>query len=184
MNEKGFTLIELLVTLVLIAIISALALPAFENILKRQEVNGQLNTLVSMIYRARSEAVKRNQVVTICKSTDKEKCGGSWSDGWLMFVDKNADGARGSEEEILSSGEVNKGFELDLSAFGSTSYVRFMQNGLTSFHNGTFLVCPQDGDEVFARAVIFSKTARVRTSKDSNHDGIDEDSSGSNLTCH
>ncbi|MCX4187242.1 GspH/FimT family protein [Methylophaga sp. OBS4] len=151
--------------------------------LRSQHVTGEVNTLVVLIYLARSEAIKRNQVVTICKSADKQNCGGNWSDGWIVFSDKNADGARDADEIVITSGQLGNNYLLSWSAFGSDNYIRFRTSGLTSSHNGTFKLCPDDGDERFARAVIVSKTARVRTSEDSNGDGIEEDSSGDNLVC-
>lgn len=183
MNKNGFTVIELMVTLTVFAIITAIAAPSFRNILKQQEVNGQINTLVSVIYRARSEAIKRNKVVTVCKSANEQSCGGRWSDGWLMFVDQNADGDKEAGESKISAGSFIDGYEITWSAFGSNNYIRFMRNGLTVSQNGTFKICPESQDERIARAVFISKTSRVRTSKDSNKDGIDENASTENLNC-
>ncbi len=183
MNRNGFTIIELMVVLSVLAILSATALPSFKNTLTQLEIDGQVNALVSMIYLARSEAIKRKRVVTVCKSIDKESCGGSWSDGWIMFEDINADGNRDLNDTKINEAEIQDGYKLRLSAFGSQNYIRFLQNGLTSFHNGTFTLCPKNGDIKLARAIIFSKTARVRTSKDNNNDGIEEDDSNVNLEC-
>ncbi len=183
MNKDGFTVIELMVVLAVFSILSALAVPSFKNILKQQEVNGQINNLVAMVYLARSEAIKRNQVVTVCKSSDKQGCGGNWTDGWLMFVDLDGDGDRSAGEYLIGSGEVAEEYELTWSGFGSQNYIRFLQNGLTLFHNGSFVLCPESGDVRLARAVFISKTARARTSKDSDDDGVDEKASGDPLSC-
>lgn len=183
MHSKGLTLIELLIVIAIVGILAAMAMPSFKNILNQQEVNGQINNLIAMVYFARSEAIKRNQVVTVCKSSDKQQCGGNWTDGWLMFADLNGDGVRNSGEYLISSGQVADGYELKWSGFGSQNYIRFMQNGLTLFHNGSFVLCPDNGDSRLARAVFISKTARARTSKDSDTDGIDEAASGAPLKC-
>lgn len=183
MHSQGVTLIELMVVIAVAAILSALAIPSFQKILKQQEVNGEINNLVAMVYFARSEAIKRNQVVTVCKSSDKQNCGGNWTDGWLMFADLNGDGAKDAGEYLISSGAVADGYELAWSGFGSQNYIRFLQNGLTLFHNGSFVVCPNNGDRRLARAVFISKTARARTSKDSDSDGIEEAASGDPLNC-
>ena len=183
MNRNGFTIIELMIVLAVLTIITSTVLPAFRHLLIKIEVDGQINTLVSTMHLARSEAVKHNQVVTICKSLDRQHCGGTWSDGWLMFVDNNADGDKSLLEQAITTGQLTEGYKLSWSAFGSDNYIRFRQNGLTSSHNGSFIVCPTSGDSGFARAVIISKTARVRTSKDSDADGIEENASGNPLNC-
>ncbi len=178
MNKDGFTIIQLMVGRV-----QHPHSPSFKNILKQQEVNGQINNLVAMIYLARSEAIKRNQVVTVCKSSDKQHCGGNWTDGWMMFADLNGDGTRNAGETLIGSGQVSEGYKLTWSGFGSQNYIRFLQNGLTLFHNGSFVLCPGSGDARLARAVFISKTARARTSKDSDADGVEEKASGDPLSC-
>ena len=58
MNNKGLTLIELLIVIAIIAILAALAAPSFRDLIRRQQVNGETNILFSLIYLARSEAIK------------------------------------------------------------------------------------------------------------------------------
>ena len=183
MNAKGFTLIELMVVISIIAILASLAAPSFAGMIKRQKVSGEANVLFSLIYFSRSEAIKRNSIVTICKSEDASQCGGTWSEGWIVFQDNDKDGNRDAGETLISSGTIGNDYQLKWTAFGSNNYIRFTQNGLTLAQNGTFKLCPHDNDAKYARAVVISKTARVRIPKDTNGDGFYEDASGDNLTC-
>lgn len=183
MNAKGFTLIELMIVICIIAILASLTVPSFSDIIRRQQVSGEANVLFSLVYLARSEAIKRNSVVTICKSNDADLCGGNWSDGWIVFQDNDKDGSRDNGEIKISSGTIGNDYQLSWSAFGSNNYIRFTARGMTLSQNGTFKLCPADNDTKFSRAVVISKTARVRTTRDVSGDGVYEDASGNDLTC-
>lgn len=78
-RSRGFTLVELAVTLAVIAIVVTLAIPAFTSLINGNRLTAQANELVADIQTARSEAVKRNQPVTLCPSTDNATCtGANW----------------------------------------------------------------------------------------------------------
>ncbi len=82
-RTQGYTLQELLVTLAIVAIIAAFATPSFQNMIANQNVRAATGDLISALNFARSEAVKRNRVVTVSP-------GASWAAGWaITFVDEN-----------------------------------------------------------------------------------------------
>jgi type IV fimbrial biogenesis protein FimT len=75
--QRGFTLIELMVTIAVIAIFSALAGPAFREMIASQRVRSGSSALNESLWLARSEAVKRNAddvTFTLANGT-----GSSWS---------------------------------------------------------------------------------------------------------
>jgi type IV fimbrial biogenesis protein FimT len=182
-KEMGLTLVELMITLVILSILISIAVPSFAHMRKRAEANGETNRILSLLALARSESIKRSQVVTLCKSSDHAECGGDWQGGWVLFVDNNKDGRRDEGEELLTSGQMERGYQLSYRAFGSFNHLRFTPMGFTLSHNGTFKLCPEDNDPRYARVVIISKTARIRLSKDADGDGIYEDASGKPLVC-
>lgn len=139
-------------------------------------MTGQVNQLFSLVYLARSEAIKRNNVVTICKSADGEFCSGNWSDGWVVFSDTNADGERDNGETLINAGSPETGHQISWTAFGSNNYLRFSPQGLTLAQNGTFRICDKAG-VTQPRAVVVGKTARVRLSPAS------EETNGDALSC-
>ena len=53
----GFTLVELLVALVVMAILVAIAAPAFQNLLERQRLEGVAETFLSDLRAARADAL-------------------------------------------------------------------------------------------------------------------------------
>ncbi len=95
-RSRGFTLIELMITLLLAAIILALGVPGFQDIVRNNRAATQSNELISALSLARSEAVKRGARVSLCPSTDQATCTGgtNWANGWIVFRDIAAnDGA-------------------------------------------------------------------------------------------
>src|SRR5574343_378776 len=91
---RGFTLIELMITVAILAILASLAAPSFRDTIIRTRLSGYNSDLITAINFARSESIKRGVTVTLCRSTDGGSCAasGGWEQGWIAFVDNNADG--------------------------------------------------------------------------------------------
>lgn len=91
---KGFTLIELITVLSVLAITITLAVPSFKSFMQNNQASSEAHKLLSSIFLARSEAVKRGVRITMCPRvyprTDPETCTGSteWSKGWLLYIDE------------------------------------------------------------------------------------------------
>lgn len=68
-REGGFTLIELMVTIVVAAILLAIAVPSFQHLMLSTQLGTAANTLVEQINTARLNAVKLNTVTQFCGST-------------------------------------------------------------------------------------------------------------------
>lgn len=62
---KGFTLIELMVTVAVLAILMAIAAPAFNDFFQRYRLRGAADDVTSLLANARAEAVARNRHVAI-----------------------------------------------------------------------------------------------------------------------
>lgn len=92
-GQRGMTAIELLVTLSIVAILTAMAVPAFRDFLQNNRAAEQSNALVGALALARNEAVTRGIPVSVCASSDGESCdadGGlfsDWTQGWIVFSD-------------------------------------------------------------------------------------------------
>ena len=86
----GFTLIELVVTLVIIAVTSAIALPAFTGLIRSNRVTGQTNEMIASLALARTEAIRSNSPllgnrdVVLCPSDDGLACAADWAAGWIV----------------------------------------------------------------------------------------------------
>ena len=169
----GFTLIELMTCLAVIVVLTAWGVPAFGALARDAARTREVNQFIQGVYLARSEAIKRNDVVSLCPSLDGSTCSPSaaWQSGWLVFVNDDGDSPaiRDAGEELLRVyPEWDRGH---ISANRTTlSFRPFGQVGVTA----TVTFCDDRGSAA-ARAVIISQTGRPRVSSRS--------ASGSALTC-
>ncbi len=62
-RQRGFTLLELLISIVVLAILAAIATPSFTTFIRNTEVRGTSETLSHGLEYARTEAIRRNQQV-------------------------------------------------------------------------------------------------------------------------
>lgn len=73
-REQGLTLIEIMVVIAIIAIAAAIAVPSYNDTVDRQRLTQALETTLSDIRWAKSEAIKRSDDVTVTFTT-----GANWS---------------------------------------------------------------------------------------------------------
>lgn len=75
---NGFTLIELMATVTIAAILMAVATPYFRDFVLGQRIRTASYDIASTLTYARSEAIKRNNSVTIAQAS------GGWQYGWTV----------------------------------------------------------------------------------------------------
>lgn len=99
MRMRGFTLIEVLVVMTISAILIAVAVPSFVWTIARNRSSSASNDLAAAMQLARSEAIRRNAGVTVCRAEDPTLAapvcsgaavgaiaGNDWGTGWVMFA--------------------------------------------------------------------------------------------------
>lgn len=101
----GFTLLELMVTISIMAIIAGVAVPSYQNLIENNLMRTASHAFYDSLVLARSEAVKNNLPVAVCKSANSSSCAtsGYWDGGWLVYIDADADGVFDSSESVLQS---------------------------------------------------------------------------------
>jgi type IV fimbrial biogenesis protein FimT len=99
----GFTLVELVVSLAIAGIVLSAGLPAYQHWLGQYRLHNQAEFMAGAFNEARSEAIKRNLRVTLCKTRDRTTCDeeAKWEQGWIMFIDQNQNGDLDEDEPVL-----------------------------------------------------------------------------------
>ena len=161
---QGFTLIELLVTIVILAILMAIALPSYQRFVISNRLTAQINELVGDLSLARNEAGGRSQQVTMCIATSATACatsGSDWATGRIIWVDINRNGSLDSATDILKYVPPMDG-DITMVASGpsSTSSITFLPyGGLQPVNTWTFKLCSPG--EAKGRRVIVPFSGRA-----------------------
>lgn len=172
---QGFTLIELLTTVIIAGILLAIAVPSYQEFIRKNHTITQTNNLVSSLNLARSEAIKRGIQVTIRRKGIASQV---WDTGWDVFTDINGDGTLTDDADInlcetgedcllRTYGALPNGYTLRTGA-NYDDWVAYLPSGLSRSSSGTandtFRVCANNADISKSRAVAVSVSGRPRTS--------------------
>lgn len=173
-RPPGFTLPEVMFSMAIVAGLVAWGVPAFRDLERNAARTSEVNLFLQAIYLARSEAIKRNGVVSLCPTQDGSTCAGSgsaWDRGWIVFVnlDRDSPAVRDAGEDLLYAYPAWTGGSV-LANRATLSFRAFGQSGVTA----TFTFCDDRGSRD-ARAVIISQSGRPRVS--------DRSPSGTALSC-
>lgn len=173
---NGFTLVELIITVSIAGLLMSMAIPSFNEIISRSRLTTNINQLVASLNFSRSEAVKRNQSVTV------RKVGNNWESGWTVFTDVNSNGVMNADDTLLKSYEAMPyGFTLRSTGVNRVTY---RSSGIAS--NSSFVLCDnRDGNNLpepyTSRLLIINSVGRVRMGVDNDNDGVPEKVNGTEI---
>lgn len=140
-SGAGFTLVELLVTIAIVAIVASIALPALSRMVQDAAISTRADQLMAGLQYTRTEAVKRNARVTMCRSANGTACAasatlGQWHAGWIVFVDGGSAAEVDSGDEILRVQPALKGQGSLVGSGDVASYVSYTSTGQARLAGG------------------------------------------------
>lgn len=170
-RQAGVTLVELMATVAVLAITASIAIPSFSEMVKNNRITTASNELLTTLTLARSAAITNRTVAVVCPSNnpfaDQPACGGTWTNGWIAFVDLNGNGVPNPPaEEILEQHGPQSGQVTINAAAGLGQRVQFQPIGTARGSNGRFSICDDRAGEESKRGnmrqVVLAFAGRAR----------------------
>lgn len=136
-RARGFSLVELMITVLVVAILTAVAWPNFRDFMHRNTVTSQANQVLAALQYARNEAVSRRYPTGVCASTDGVSCTAgdtSYENGWLVWRDSTLSGtpsySSASKDELLRVTDTQNGVSIrPFNSSGALGTIAFNQRG-------------------------------------------------------
>jgi type IV fimbrial biogenesis protein FimT len=180
--SRGFTLLEIMLVVSIAGLILGFGVPAFGQYIRNAAMTSGANDLLSGMFVARSEAVKRRQQTVVCMAAEPEgdaaDCDGDGTTGWIAFVDADADGTVDDGEPVLVRQPGREGVTLSIMPADSGNYFAYAPSGFgvgiaaAGDPMTAVVMCddrgnvPTDGGDLSAaRALELSATGRPRTTR-------------------
>lgn len=121
-------MIELLITIIIAAILAAVAAPNMAVFVKNTTRSTNINSLVSALTLARSIAVKRNGLVTVCASGGNyTQCNptndGVFDNGWIVFSNTAIDRSVDAGDTIRRVYQPDTGANITMRGWAGTANV-------------------------------------------------------------
>ncbi|QSX41652.1 GspH/FimT family pseudopilin [Shewanella cyperi] len=150
---KGFTLVELMVTVVVVAIVAAIALPSLSAFYERSRADSEISKIREALKLARNQAFSYGATVGVCAYGTSD-CGTNWNKGLRVYLLKPD-----NSQETL---KLIEGFHSNDTVKGVS--ITFTSNGLAS-EAATYIYCP-GGKTDYSRSVELSVTGIIKNAAD------------------
>ncbi|WP_434632167.1 GspH/FimT family pseudopilin [Chromobacterium sp. CV08] len=145
----GFTLIEMMVTIVVLALMLTVGLPAWQTFVQNERLNAVRDNMISALGQARGTAVNDDSVVTVCpySSASGGSCGNSWSAGWIIIETQGSSSTVLAQQPLSYTGAPTIGSLATGSASGTIASISFNPRPpyVAAAQTGDFRICDNRG---------------------------------------
>jgi type IV fimbrial biogenesis protein FimT len=159
-TQTGFTLYELLITFLIVGTVLAYGIPNFVEFTQNSRMTSSANDLHAAFHMARSEAARAKTNITICASANSmdagADCGGTWDQGYIVFVDGNFDRARAGATETILRAHPAAETGITFAIANDATYFMYASTGLGRTDAGgnvaisQVVMCDERGNEIGA----------------------------------
>lgn len=183
-KQRGTSLIELIVSVSITAILSAIAVPSFNEFIVKMRVDSEISHLTRLLATARNYSINSGQNVILCPLEPGGNCSVNWHKELSVFIDVN-----GNQKFDSTDGELLVITKAEIKLTDTLKYAKnrtkitYQPTGhLFGLANGTFKYCPKEYKDL-SRGVVIARSGRFYATSDVNSDGIDETRSKKIITC-
>ena len=142
-SSKGFTLVELLITLAIAAIILSMAVPSFSSIITNNRITTQTNELISSLSYARSEAVRRSELISLNSGS------ADWHTGWTI------------QDNLNNVIRNHPAFDGASTLTGPAVPITYLATGFVAGGNEIEFTLCDDSPDSTGRSILISVTGRA-----------------------
>lgn len=178
MKQQGFTLIELLAVMVILLILANYSISSLQGLLLHTQANSDISELLLQVRTTRQYAITNSQHAVLCPSHNTQDCVNDWKAAKVLFLDANNNKKRDSNEPIEK--RFGKSLNANVKIKYPKSQIRFNEQGITHFFNGTLAYCLEE----ITYGLVISRLGRIRVAHDLNGDNIPDVSSNKTVSCN
>ncbi|MFN4161117.1 MAG: GspH/FimT family protein [Stenotrophomonas sp.] len=158
----GWTLIETMLTLLVLALLCALALPDARGLLDRQRAASARHLLSTDLAFARLAALQYHTDVSVCASVDGRHCADadSWGTGWIVYMAGPRTTTPATPTDILHQQTWHPPSGWRIVSSAGRGRLRYLRDGRAYGTNLSLSICRDD--RLLGRVVV-NNSGRVRS---------------------
>ncbi|PXX89378.1 prepilin-type cleavage/methylation domain-containing protein [Marinobacter vulgaris] len=183
--QRGFTLLELMIVVAVVAVITASVSGTWKALIERHTRYAVQSTLSQAFASARSSAVTVNEITTVCPLDENQNCSQNWDLPITVFLDPMNARALTVGTEVIRVFDVPDNGFLTASNSGQSErrYFQYNANGTARGTLGNLIWCPISHNPSGAIQLRMNFGGRITWARDSDEDGVKENSQGQPLVC-